>query len=164
MNGTECRMEGDSDYWRKNLAVLREKYPALAEQALNERDKAGGQSDPVNDTIRIEQAASGDPALTINGTHIHSNRDPVREGRRQAEAVLSQAGANGAFVALGFGLGYGAEALAKAAGSRPLIIVERRPVLFRLALECRNMETFLSSGRLIFVMGGEATGISGALY
>jgi hypothetical protein len=163
MSGTEYRPEGGARYWEKNFAVLQSRYPALAEQMLKEAGKAGGLPDTANDTICVETAVSGAPALIINGTHIHSNRDPVREGRRQAEAALAGAEKDGAVIVLGFGLGYAALAAAEMAAGRPLIIVERRPALFRLALEDCDMEAFLSPGTPVFVLGGEPDGVTGAL-
>ncbi|MDR0403095.1 MAG: DUF115 domain-containing protein [Treponema sp.] len=147
----------NSGFWEKNIAVLAARYPALAKQ-LEKTARAAGPD------IRVESAVSGDPTLVVNGMHLHSNRDPLREGARQAEALAEGAGkANGGFfVVLGFGLGYGAEAAAKLSGL-PVVVAERRPDLFRLALESRNMEEFLSPGKHILVIGGEPGGLTGAL-
>jgi hypothetical protein len=57
-------------------------------------------------------------------------------------------------VILGFGLGYAAEAAAKAAPGRPLIIVEGRKALLRRALEERDLSSFLAGNTLAFVVGG----------
>jgi hypothetical protein len=57
-------------------------------------------------------------------------------------------------VILGFGLGYAAEAAARAAPGRPLIIVECRSSLLRLALEERDLSSFLAGNTLAFVVGG----------
>jgi hypothetical protein len=55
-------------------------------------------------------------------------------------------------VILGFGLGYAAEAAAKA--GRPLIIAESRRSLLRRALEERDLSSFLAGNTLAFVVGG----------
>jgi hypothetical protein len=57
-------------------------------------------------------------------------------------------------VILGFGLGYAAEAAARAAPGRPLIIVEGRRSLLRRALEERDLSSFLAGNPLAFVVGG----------
>ncbi|MDR2048207.1 MAG: hypothetical protein LBP69_02000, partial [Treponema sp.] len=169
------------DVWKKNIAVLAARYPALAERlektalpalpgvvtGATRSDACSGGA--VGPDIRVDSAASGSPTLIINGIHIHSNRDPVKEGSRQTEAAekagnAEKAGDTGhkVFVILGFGLGYGAEAAAKAS-NLPVVVAERRPELFRLALESRDLGEFLSSGKHILVVGGEPGGITGAL-
>jgi hypothetical protein len=57
-------------------------------------------------------------------------------------------------VILGFGLGYVAEAAARAAPGRPLIIAECRKSLLRRALEERDLSAFLAGNSLAFVVGG----------
>lgn len=136
----------------KNLTALGANYPELAAEL--EAAESGR-------AFRVEPAASGEPSAVFAGTglHIHSNRDPRREGLRQAEAALS--GFSGPVVVFGFGLGYAAEAAAR--GGSPVIVAERRPDLFRLALECRDLSAFFSAKNLMFLLGGESGGITGAL-
>ncbi|MDR1507048.1 MAG: DUF115 domain-containing protein [Treponema sp.] len=153
-------------FWEKNAAVLRARYPGLAEQLEKiscPSDAADG--GPAGEDIRIQETMSGNPTLVINGVHIHSNRDPEKESARQAAALtagLAENAGNAAFVVLGFGLGYGAEAAA-AASALPVIVAERRPELFRLALESRDLADFLSPGKHILVIGGKSGGVAGAL-
>ncbi|MDR1950231.1 MAG: hypothetical protein LBQ38_12630 [Spirochaetaceae bacterium] len=154
-----------------NIRLLREKYPGLAERLLRD----GGPEAPAAAlTVRVETAASGDPTLLVNGLHIHSPRDPVREARRATEAAAigdaaegpedtagkpaGTGNAAGPLVVLGFGLGYAAEAAAEKWPERPLIIVERRRELLLLALETRDLGKLLAGGRLIFVLGDEPAG------
>jgi hypothetical protein len=101
--------------------------------------------------------------LLLGGRHVHSPRDPLREAERLAEFLAGQGGGvqsggrrpGGApIVVLGFGLGYGAEAAAKAAPGRPLIIAESRRDVLRKALEERDLSRFLSENTLAFVVGG----------
>jgi hypothetical protein len=138
-------------FLEKNLAALRLNYPELAAEL--EAAESGC-------AFRVEPAASGEPSAVFAGTglHVHSNRDPRREGLRQAEAALS--GFSGPVVVFGFGLGYAAEAAARA---ETVIVAERRPDLFRLALECRDLSAFFSAQNLMFLLGGESGGITGAL-
>jgi len=173
-----------SAVWERNLALLRSHYPELAKQIETD---AGCRCS----SWHLEQTPAGSATLIYRenpespGVLIHSKHDPVREGLRQAETALeknpvesttgpepsvgegftkeSSSGTPPAqlIILLGFGLGYTAEALAK--GGHTLIVVERRKELFRLALEQRNMEALLSPGRAIFIIGGEAGGITAAL-
>ncbi|MDR0599484.1 MAG: DUF115 domain-containing protein [Treponema sp.] len=163
-----------------NLALLRSRYPALGEQFFaGDGAHSGGRRSGL---FRVERAASGDPTLVYAGNspedsgagvHIHSQRDPVREGRRQAAAASAskEGGAAGegaaeAIILLGFGLGYTAEALAadaargSAGKGRTLIVLERRRELFRLALESRDLRDLLGPGKAVFIFGpaGESPG------
>jgi hypothetical protein len=137
-----------------NFRILAAQYPGLAEKLLGEapEDLSAG-------ALRVETAQSGDPTLLLGGIHVHSPRDPVREGRRLAES----AGGEGPIVILGFGLGYAAEAAADAAPERPLVVVERRPAILKTALETRDLSVFLTKRRALFVTGGEPDAVVGAL-
>jgi hypothetical protein len=143
-----------ASFWEQNLALLRARYPGLAEELEND----------VKHQFYPEQAPTGEPTLVYRekpdspGVLIHSRHDPAREGQRVAEAALTGP-ENAAIIVLGFGLGYSAETLAKS--GRTLIIVERRKELFRLALELRNLEALLSPGKAVFVIG--ANSVTGAL-
>jgi hypothetical protein len=153
-------------FWESNLRVIEAQYPGLAAQLRGDELPAG--------EIRIEPAASGDPTLIIRGIHIHSPRDPVREACRLVDTLEG----NGPVIILGFGLGYSAWGIAKAfagspdkapagtpagAGTRPIIVVERWPGILKKALECRDLQNFLTTGRIIFVLGGTGEAIAGAL-
>jgi hypothetical protein len=146
-----------------NIEDLEKLYPGLAaELAKSGEDEL----DPGN--IKIEAASSGAPALSINGIHIDSPRDPEREARRLVETALAELPPDGenrgaAAVILGFGLGYIPCAAAELAKGLPLIIVEKHPVLLRMALENRNLDEFLSANKIIFVLGGNSAAIDAAL-
>jgi hypothetical protein len=113
--------------------------------------------------IRVEKSAAGDPTLIIEGIHVHSPRDPVREGRRLAQGLTGTGPRAGPLVVLGFGLGYAAEAAAGADPERPLVILERHGAVLKKALETRAMGEFLGERRLVFMVGGTGEGIAGAL-
>jgi hypothetical protein len=140
-----------------NIRILREHFPDLERQL--EKDEAGSTAD---DSITVTDAASGRPALTINGRHIHSPRDPLREGTRAAEAL---ADGDGPIVALGFGLGYAVVAAAEKFPDRPIVVVERRISVLRAALETCDLRQFLSSHKVVFVLGTDSAraAINGAL-
>ncbi|GHT66485.1 hypothetical protein FACS1894110_10240 [Spirochaetia bacterium] len=137
-----------------DYALLTKLYPGLAEE-LEKND------DSPQVEISVEKAASGVPSLVINGLHIHSPRDPVREAQRLAENLGTDQ--TGPIVILGFGLGYAAEAAAAKSPGRPLIIVERRRQILKKALEIRDLGEFLSTNQIVFVVGGSGDAISGAL-
>ncbi|MDR0668597.1 MAG: DUF115 domain-containing protein [Treponema sp.] len=112
--------------------------------------------------LSVQTSLSGNPTLLLAGRHVHSPRDPAREAERLVEflrhgnadygdAILGDAGP---IVILGFGLGYTAEAAAKAAPGRPLIIVENRREALRLALSVRDLGPLLTENQLVFVVGG----------
>jgi hypothetical protein len=141
--------------WESNIQVIRELYPGLAERLTADATGKGDEPSAGDGDIRVEAAVTGEPVITIGGKYVHSRRDPAREGRRAAEAL--EAG-EGPVVVLGFGLGYAAEAV-----RRPVIVVERRKAVLRAALENRDLREFLSTQRIVFVLGGESSGVTGAL-
>ncbi|MDR2135667.1 MAG: DUF115 domain-containing protein [Treponema sp.] len=144
-------------------------YPGLAEEL-----ERWAPETPDSGELRVEATPSGHPTLLLGGRHVHSPRDPVREAERLAESFRAAArgpsgeaasgnavagdtggGETAPIVILGFGLGYSAEAAARAAPGRPLIIVEKRKDVLRLALKIRDLGALLSENRLIFVLGGD---------
>ncbi|MDR2159449.1 MAG: DUF115 domain-containing protein [Treponema sp.] len=165
----------------KNLGIIRRLYPGLAEQleagewaagnnvpggtgngektAEGETEEDAGEWNGNEQDILIRAAASGDPTMIIRGIHVHSNRDPRREGQRAADG----AGGEGPLVILGFGLGYGAEAAAVKVPERPLIVVERHIPVLRRALECRDLSRLLAPGKVVFVPGGSGEAVTAAL-
>jgi hypothetical protein len=139
----------------------------LAEQieknAAPKDSENAGENNRDCTNIALMPSAAGPPVITVNGVYVHSPRDPVREGRRAAEALE---GGEGPVVALGFGLGYGAEAAAEIFPKRPIIILERRIAVLRKALEVRDLRRFLSLHKIVFVLGKEGTdarAVTGAL-
>ncbi|MDR3342115.1 MAG: DUF115 domain-containing protein [Treponema sp.] len=138
--------------WDTNIPLIQKKFPGLMEKL--------GNQEPAGDMdLQMEASTAGEPTLVINGIHIHSRRDPVREGRRQAETITGQ----GPIIVMGFGLGYAAEAAALQWPDRPLIIVERHKEMLRKALETRDLGKLLAEHTLIFVLGGRSDAIIGAL-
>ncbi|MDR2433448.1 MAG: DUF115 domain-containing protein [Treponema sp.] len=147
-------------FWETNSAILRRRYPGLLEELSRKDEDALAPED-----IRVETAASGAPSLHLKGLHVHSLRDPAREGRRLAAALNEAAAADGspgAAVVLGFGLGYAAEAAAELARG-PLIIVEKYRELLRRALELRDLRNLLERENIVFVPGGSGEGVTTAL-
>jgi hypothetical protein len=148
----------------KLLATL---YPGLAEELAKDGPAGtpGGEGGVGSGTgsgterdLRVETGPSGNPTLLVAGRHVHSPRDPLREAERLTEGLRAgnRGGVpnDGPIVILGFGLGYAAEAAAKAAPGRPLVIVEKRREILRIALRVRDLGALLSENRLVFVVGG----------
>jgi hypothetical protein len=156
-----------------NASVLTKNYPGLMEELA----KSAGDDELAPEDIQLETTPSGAPTLVIKGLYVHSPRDPLREAQRLVEAALGGGGgeasqgpagqaaeeAEGPALIMGFGLGYAAEAAAKAAPGRPVIIVEKRRELLKKALETRDLGGFLSKNRVVFVLGGDGGAITGAL-
>lgn len=133
-----------------NLAVLKERFPDLAAQLPEGNGSA---------EFRVQDTPSGNPTLLAAGALVHSGRDP----RREAERLALSMGGREPVAILGFGLGYLGEALRRADGERPIVVVEKRPELLRLALETRDLRDFLGRGPLVFQVGGRADGVIAAL-
>jgi hypothetical protein len=140
-------------FWENNREILSKQYGGLIKEITSAEDNLLSSED-----IKIETAPTGDPSLSIKGIHVHSPRDPLREGQRLAEAVKAE---KGPVVILGFGLGY--TAIAAAELGRPVIVVEKYKSLLRQAMELRDFTDFLSKNRIMFVVGGTGDGITGAL-
>jgi hypothetical protein len=145
------------DAYTKNRAALLRSFPAL-EQKMAET--------PAENII-IEAAANGEPTARLDGRYLHSARDPAREARRLVSAGNDTGDDHGgnsaeAFLLLGFGLGYAAEAAAAVSPRSLIIIVEKRPSLLRAAFECRDLSSLLEK-RVIFVLGDDSAAINAAL-
>jgi hypothetical protein len=164
-------------FWEANSAMLRARFPGLLDAIHAAYDEGLSPED-----LAITAAPGGAPSLSLRGIHVHSPRDPEREGHRLAEAALNApAGANATegsiahnggishnsgdspVIILGFGLGYAACAAAELAPERPIIIVEKYYTLLRKALELRDMGNFLAKHKIVFVAGGSGEGIGSAL-
>ena len=153
--------------WKQNLALLHSRYPELARQIENDFSEKKSLQCKQHETgcWHIEQTPSGNPTLLYQKNPdtpkilIHSQRDPAREGQRQAGAAAAKTA--GIIILLGFGLGYTAEALIQE--HRTLIVVERHKELFTLAMKSRNLESLISQGSVTFVLGSGAAAINTAL-
>ena len=141
-------------FLNKNKEILIKQYPGFWEDITSDSED---EDDITAEDIKIDRAPTGEPTLCIKGLHVHSPRDPKREGQRLAETA---AGAQ-IIVVFGFGLGFAAEAAA--VHGKPIVIVEKRKKLFLKALEQRDFSDFLSKNKLLFIVGGKTDGILNAL-
>jgi len=144
-------------YYLQNMTVLKQHNPLLAEE-IEKAEEDTGENGP-----QIEEAASGAPTLIFHNIYVHSKRDPKREAERLVESSGSCAESEAPVLVLGFGLGYCAEALAAKFPEKPIIVVEKHPILLKKALENRELGAFLSRNLLVFVLGGGGEGVTGAL-
>ncbi|MDR2445570.1 MAG: DUF115 domain-containing protein [Spirochaetaceae bacterium] len=145
---------GKTDTYKKNMEAARRFFPGI-EQKIE-----GAKSGPY---LVLEETASGAPTARLDGRYLHSTRDPAREAARLVlVADVGKTSQNRAFLLLGFGLGYAAEAAA-ALDPPPLVIaVEKRVDVLRAAFETRDLSGLLG-GRLVFVLGDEPGAVTEAL-
>ena len=145
-----------------DLSLIKHHYPGLAEE-LEKKDN----DEFKPEELELDRSAAGTPVLKIRGLQVHSARDPQREAQRQVESLVSPKGlksdGEGPIIVLGFGLGYVAEAAALAAQGRPVIIAEKHRKLLKLALETRDLSTFLLKTQVVFILGGKGSQVIGAL-
>jgi hypothetical protein len=124
-----------------NLRALAGRFPELAAR-IEAAPEAG---------LEIVAAASGEPSARVpGGVWLHSSRDPRAEAARVARSLLED-GAD-TVVALGFGLGYLAEACLEA-GAERVIACEASAGALKAALGARGLEAALADERLGFVVG-----------
>lgn len=141
------------DVGSKNAALLRSRFPGLWEKLI----ECSEAEQPYS--LSVAGGAKGEPSLSADGRWVHSKFDP----RREAERLASLAEGDGPLVVLGFGLGYAAEAAALAAPERLVIVAEKNPRVLALALGTRDLTAFLGRDRLVFVVGGDPSGVLAAL-
>ena len=142
------------DIYKKNMEAARRFFPGIEQ-------KIGGVESGTD--LVLEEAASGGPTARLGGRYLHSTRDPALEAAR---LVLAADGVerrqNRAFLLLGFGLGYAAEAAAETDPPPLVIAVEKRLDVLRAAFETRDLSGILG-GRLVFVLGDDPGAVTGAL-
>jgi len=95
------------NYFEKNLEVLKEHHPQLADVILSDCTEQG--------TVRVTAAESGEARVIFTKSdgeevRIHSAEDPVKCAR-EAVDLLNKTDKEGLIVLLGFGLGYFAQEL-----------------------------------------------------
>ncbi|MDR2602168.1 MAG: DUF115 domain-containing protein [Spirochaetaceae bacterium] len=139
----------------KNVQALREIFK-IPQSVLEDGEK--------ENNLEIKDTPSGFPSLSVNGRFIHSSRDPAKEANRLVEAAIENSnGENFFFVLLGFGLGYAAKAAATAKPGCTLLIIEKRPSVFRAALEQADWSEFFKQNRVILMLGPRPEAVFTAL-
>lgn len=142
-----------TNYLASNMAML---DPAAAGQRLLAASAAGharAAEGPALGTVEIQTARGG-------WVSLHSRRAPVQEARNWlADATAS---APDAIVIIGPGLGYCLEAIDERFPSARVLVLEPDAAVARLLFERRNLEPWLRSGRLRFLIGPDYPGMADA--
>lgn len=114
-----------------------------------------------SDRIRLMATPSGAPTGTIDGILLHSRYDPLRDASLQVEREIDPE--TTAVIVMGFGLGYGAEAVRARFPLAPLLVVEPDAGVFKAAMAARDFSRLLPDPRLLLHIGAEPEGLAGLL-
>lgn len=145
------------NYFEKNLEVLREHRPHLAEMLLADGTDEG--------SAQLTTADSGEARVIFTKNdgeevRIHSAEDPVKCAR-EAVDLLDKTQKEGLIVLLGFGLGYFAQELLKRFETgHMMLLYEATPQLFRTALEARDLAEVFASGKVEILIGPDVDDFS----
>ncbi len=126
-----------------NLRALASLHPDTA-AALATTGEARG--------ARVADSAEGLPTLSLDGIHLHGRHDPRRDAELQVRHEVNESVTS--LIAVGFGLGYGAEAARRLFPQLPLLVVEPDPELFVTALGARGLAPLLSDPGVRWCIGG----------
>jgi hypothetical protein len=135
-----------TDYFSSNLALLEKRQPAVVailRQSLRPEAVAVFPSRRSAPTASCKNQQGQD-------IYLHSRSDPMLEARQQV-AKIDCVGVN-YFILLGFGLGYGLEALLERPGSADLhyFVVEADPAILAAAFSARDLSPLLKLPHLYF--------------
>ncbi len=122
-------------YWQKNLDILRQQAPDLAEMLSGTQVPADHQARP---------SKKGPPSLKVGRHQVHSAYDPLGEGLQWAQA--HDPGGGQPLVVFGLGLGY--HVLPLLQEGRDIWVVEPSAAVARLALEHQDLSPLLAKGAL----------------
>jgi spore maturation protein CgeB len=134
--------------WEKNLEILRQKAPGLAEALSRTTIPADN---------RILPSKKGPPTLQVGRQRLHSSYNPEGEGWEWARA--QDLGDGEPVVIFGLGLGYHVLPFLKE--GRPVWVVEPSAAVARLALEHQDFSSLWDKGGL--VVGRDFTGLPSGL-
>ena len=116
---------------------------------------------PALGKLDIIPTPGGDPTAVRDGLLIHSRHDPRREAAGQVAAGIDDS-ATSALI-LGFGLGYGAEAVRQRFPGLPILVLEPDAGMFKAALDARDLTGILADERVSFLVGEPPEEISSML-
>ena len=130
------------------MELFEKRFPQLAEQYKPLFDSPDL---PLPHGIEITKCRNGQVSATYNGLALHSSYNPEREAEKlvsEEDAAKADAG-----VFLGFGLGYGAVAFAKAHKEKTLVLIECDPEWFLLALSTVDFTAVFEHQSLVLLIG-----------
>jgi len=136
-----------------NIGVLSSAHPHAS--------KAVAKASVEESNVEILSTPSGAPTARQDGAYLHGRHDPARDAAAQVRREID--GACTTVIVVGFGLGYGAEAARNAFPSRPLLVVEPDAGLFRAALTCRDLRSFLEDTAVHLHVGAQPEGLPAVL-
>ncbi|GMO42978.1 MAG: DUF115 domain-containing protein [Termitinemataceae bacterium] len=162
------------NYFDKNISLMRNIFPQLAKKILNDKTV---EYEFKKKNLQIKNTISGAATLMVDGIYVHSGRDPVRESAKLVSAALNEScndtlittpPKNSSVIFLGFGLGYAAIEAAKyyknhEFTTQTFIIIEKEFSILKAALQYNDFTELFTSIQIIFVCGGNASGIIAAL-
>jgi len=137
---------GQMEIWERNLEVLRQISPQLAQEVS--RVRPSGQ-------VEVVTAKNGQPVLRVRGITLHSRYDPTREGEEWAQSQ-PEGPAGEPLVVFGLGLGY--HILPLVAQGRAVTVVEPSLEVMRLTLERVDLRPLLARGGLVREWPGRPPG------
>ena len=111
--------------------------------------------------VRLLPTPSGAPTATVDGVLLHSRYDPRRDAAQQVEREIDPEAT--VVIALGFALGYQAEAARARLPEVPLLVVEPDAGIFDAAVSGRDLSRLLADPRVVLHVGGEPEALAGLL-
>ncbi len=144
-------------HYEGNMAVLKRRFPEIHGPVAAAADDGSVEA--------VETKLGGFvPALSKDGKRlfIHSRFDPVKEAERFVGEI--DTAAFDLFIVFGFGFGYHVEELLRGMGGDSLVLViEKRPLMLRRAMECRDLGPLLGDERVLILIDPGEDVIAGAL-
>ncbi len=138
-----------------NFDIIKVRFPDIYDRIIN---SASG------DLVVIEtKEGQSVPVVDKDGKrlYIHSRFDPIKEAERFIGEI--EVGEFDLFVVFGFGFGYHIECLMKLMRRDSIVlIIEKSPLMLRLALEQRDLSSILKDSRLIILLDPSEDSIASA--
>jgi hypothetical protein len=143
--------------FKENFEILKRKHPEIYKQieSVNE-----------DDSIKVLKSKVGDavPTYSFNKKElfIHSKFDPYKESERFIGQINTEI--HDLYLLLGFGFAYHVEELIKRVGPQcNIIVIEKKPLMIKKALESRDLQNLLNDKRLVLLIDPDEESISKAL-
>ena len=153
-------MSSTANFATRNIGLLAEKQPELAQRLKDAIGRGAGNE------IKVFPSKKGGPAAEISSAAgpmlLCSRYDPITEARRLAGSYKIAPTVN--VVAVGFGMGYHIEELARHSDQRDLVlVVEKELDIFCAAIKSRDLSCLIKRPNICFSIGEEPTTIFGTL-